>query len=207
MNTFKIYKKTKTTSYFTTNSFFVVLSTLITLALILISGRVLINQQHIILKLSLIMSIFTLILYVVLIFVSMFQYEPLNGKLDGSITFENDCIIVGERRYELWEIQKFDIYCGDYYRKRIKGATSDCNPKLSNGVGNYIKLNLDDDIIRRIYFQIYIDGDFLNCREQLINYHLKGKIHFLRLLELLNISEYDEIQQFKEDLKQYSVTP
>ena len=70
---------------------------------------------------------------------------------------------------------------------------------MSNGVDNTIKIYLTDKSKIEHNFQQKAENEIRNERSLLINYCKKGKLHYLSLLEILGITEYEEIQRFKKE--------
>ena len=74
------------------------------------------------------------------------------------------------------------------------------NGKIANGINNYITYCLKDNKKEIIHFQLQGEYAIRSISEQLIKYHLAGKLHFLNLIDLLGISDYDQIQIFKQNI-------
>ena len=51
-------------------------------------------------------------------------------------------------------------------------------------------------------FQQDFEHDILNVKDTLIEYSKQGKLHFLNLIDILNITDYNEIQEFKKNFIQ-----
>ncbi len=141
-----------------------------------------------------------IMLFVSVIFgiISFFQHRPLRGMLDGEIIFESERIIINGKEFDIASLTKISFVILDYKGMFI-GGRGDLNGRKSNGVGNRIAL-YKNGTPQVYYFQLEYKGQLKNIKEQLIQYHLAGKLHFLQLIDILGISKYDEIQEFKKEI-------
>jgi hypothetical protein len=139
------------------------------------------------------------------LFIKLFlqtKYEKLKGFIEGTIEFHNDKIKVKETEYEIENIKKIEIYSGDYRGKWKSTNKSEYNNALSNGVNNALRIIMDntkENVV--IYFEQTQKSEIKIAEKQLINYYKARKIHWLHLLEILEINDYDEIQQFKSTIR------
>lgn len=200
MNNFKIY--TPVNKFYFTNNAIV----LFTMALCLLpTGFEIILLQHENHEISTFSKIIFLgvpiamLAGVILIPISYKKYAPLKGIIKDDIIFENDKIIINDRVIKIEELNKLDFFIGDYRGKRNIGD-KDFNGKIANGVNNYISYYLKDNKKEIVYFQLQDEYAIRNISEQLVQYHLAGKLHFLNLIDILGISDYDDIQLFKKDI-------
>ena len=135
-------------------------------------------------------------------FYSLSEKEKLNGHFIGHIEFGKDKIIAGNQEFNLDNISKIEIFSGDYNGK--KNATRfSVLPKVSNGVGNSLRLKTMDSSEFGFDFQLKHENEFqIKMRDILIDYHLKDKISFLALIDHIGISNsYELIQEFKRELE------
>jgi hypothetical protein len=146
------------------------------------------------------------ILGLILKFSRLTKPDPLRGKLEGFITFGMNEIIADQEIIKLDEIQKLIISNNDYYGK-YTGSSRTFNSNLSNGVDNYIEITLNAGGKKTFYFELYNSNGLQKTREELINYNLKGKLHFLNLIEVLGIEKYEEIQDFKKEIQNLALPP
>lgn len=109
-----------------------------------------------------------------------------------------DKIIVNQAEVFIKDIDKISFSIRDYkgMKTSLKGELDGCK---SNGVGNSVIL-YDKTGNRQIYFQLLSEYALRDIKEQLIHYHVKGKLHFLQLIDILGISRYEDIQEFKKEI-------
>jgi hypothetical protein len=120
------------------------------------------------------------------IFVSFFIHKPLNGKLEGEIIFENDSIIINDKKYMLRTINDLDFLFADYYGKMSSNGR-DLNPKLYQGVGNYITFSDNMNVTQTLYFQM-LNKDSHLALSPFINEAIRAKkMSFNRGIELVGI--------------------
>ena len=135
-------------------------------------------------------------------FYGQFNYEKLKGKIEGFIELHDDKIIVNEKVYEIEKIKKIEIYNGDYKGKWKSKIRSNYSNALSNGVDNVIRIIMENEKESiGIYFLQNEKYELKKAEKQLIKYYQSGKIHLLKLLDILNITDYDEIQKFKNTIR------
>ncbi len=126
------------------------------------------------------------------------RVKPLDGTLEKRLTFNLESILIAGEKYFISSIKKVDFSIQDYYDKW--DYTRDFNPARSNGVDNKLILTLKNGEIIETKFQLMYQGEMKKLEEQLIEYHRSGILHFLKLIDLLGINDYDEIQEFKKRL-------
>ena len=124
------------------------------------------------------------------------KYRTLKGDLISDLEFQKHKVIVGDKEYLLDEIQKIEINAFDF-KGAIKTYKGNFDGNLSNGVDNLLKLYLTNQNKIELNFQQIIKNEIRNEKEILINYCNLNKLHYLNLLEILDINDYDEIQRFK----------
>ncbi|MCW4468424.1 hypothetical protein OGH69_05565 [Flavobacterium sp. MFBS3-15] len=127
-----------------------------------------------------------------------FRYQTLPGDLNGKVTFNIDDITVNDKLFELDKISKITFSLVDYKGLYI-GRRGGLDGRKSQGIENTFSLYINDNEIT-YQFQLLYKGQIKEIREQLIQYHLAGKLHFLHLTDLLEITKYEEIQEFKQQL-------
>jgi len=139
--------------------------------------------------------------YIYLLFYSMNEKEKLDGSFVGYIFFAPDTITAGEKVFHIETIVKIEIQSDDYDGRKWTNHRS-IEPKVSNGVGNLVRLKMKDGGVYQFNFQLNYENEFKKkMREILISYHLKDKISFLALIQYIDISDsYERIQEFKMEL-------
>jgi hypothetical protein len=130
---------------------------------------------------------------------NFFRTEHINGVLDGILELKMDSINIKENNYLLEEINKIEIKYNDTLGDYISYQIS-FNPLFSNGTDNYIKLTLKTGDKITCYFQQTKNEKINFNKNQLINYYKKNKISWLALLDVLEITDYNKIQEFKNTL-------
>ncbi len=131
-------------------------------------------------------------------FTSMWTYRELNGEFVGEIEFSDTSIIVNGIELPLQTLKQIDLSLGDYSGKFVGSTHNDFNPKLSTGVDNYVILTESDGSKTQIYFKLSHQNQTQELEPFIIKAMQLGHISFLRGINLLNINDYDEIQEFKK---------
>lgn len=134
-------------------------------------------------------------------FYSLSEKEKLDGDFTGYIEFEKDKIIAEDQEFYLDNISKIEIYDQDYNGKKDTVKYS-VMPKVSNGVGNSLRLKTKNSMEFIFNFQLNFENEFeRKMKDLLIHYHLQEKISFLALIQYIGISDdYERIQVFKKEL-------
>ena len=130
---------------------------------------------------------------------SFFGKKP-QRTITGEIVFEKDKITVNDIEYLLDDISKIIFTdCGNHLRRGdgYFDKNSDVEP---NSKDNAIALELNNRETLRTYFQLNNRYHIRNIQEELIHYHNEGKLHFLNLIDVLGIEDYNAIQHFKQQL-------
>jgi hypothetical protein len=140
--------------------------------------------------------------YFFLIFFSVNEKEKLYGNYVGYLIFEPDRILASDHEYRIENLKKIEFSTSDYEGKKYTNYKS-IDPKISHGVQNWVRLKTIDDSVFELNFQLRYEDEFeKKLRDILINYHLKGKISFLALIQYIGISDsYEDIQEFKKELE------
>lgn len=149
------------------------------------------------------LGVFALSLYWLV--VRLWTYEPLNGKLDGDIQFRRTSFIINNQVVQLENLVKLDIHGMDYYGRRKHLSGIDFEANLSQGVGNLIEFTGIDNISTRVYFKQSVECQFRELRPFIVSAIKLGKLSFLRGIELLGITDYEEIQELKKAILQTSL--
>ena len=126
--------------------------------------------------------------------------DPLRGSLNGFIIFEKEKIVFNQQTFHLEELKKIEITKNDYYGRIKSNSKGNFNSIRSNGVDNKINITFFNGEKKEFYFELYNSNDLQKVKDELINYYLNGKLHFLNLIDVLDITEYEEIQVFKKEI-------
>lgn len=108
--------------------------------------------------------------------------------------------LLTEKFYEVTNIKNIEIINEDYKGKLILKSRLDFDNSLSNGVDNLLRFYTNRVENIEVSFQQNEKSELKQALVPLIKYHQLGKISFLKLLDSLNISDYDEIQTFKASI-------
>lgn len=133
--------------------------------------------------------------------VKMEMTKTLDGELIGEIEFHEDQIVINERPYFIEDIRKIEIITIDYIGKPITISiyTTNFDSNRSNGTDNDLKMTLNTGENIEIKFQQEFKNQILNEKNTLIKYCNLGKLNYLNLLSILNITEHKKIQEFKRN--------
>ena len=136
-----------------------------------------------------------LILYVCIISVvaiyfllaSLARYKRLNGTLTGKITFNGDGIYIDNELFKLEGIENLDFRFYDYYGYRSSSSVRSLNPKMSQGINNYVYFTDENGDDQLFYFQLQKIEDYKKL-VPFINIAIRGKkLSFKRGVELVGI--------------------
>jgi len=129
------------------------------------------------------------------------RYEPLKGKIENTIDFEEDRIVIANKPFLLNNIKKIEILCYDVKDQwNIIVSRGNFNGQISNGVGNSLKLLLIDGTSQEIYFQQDNSTQIINIENLLISYYKKDKLEFRNLTKILGYEDSDAIESFRKTI-------
>ncbi len=121
------------------------------------------------------------------------------SHLNGEITFLDNRVIVNDKIFSIDAINTINFPCYDDYVGKVNAT----NNKTSNGVNNKVELHCKDGKIHTYYFQLDHRYQIRDIKEQLIQYHLAGKLDFVHLTAILGLEDYNAIENFKKTLVSY----
>jgi len=128
------------------------------------------------------------------------KQKTLRGILEGDLVFNNGSITINDDEYLLDDIKKIGFtHFNDYLGKK-QSDKSYYNDGVSNGVENTVILTLKKGKNIECHFQQQYRYQLREIRQQLVKYHNEGKLHFLNLIDILGIEDYNAIQIFKKSL-------
>ena len=144
--------------------------------------------------------IFGIIYIIGLMISTFFRYEREIGEYSGKLTFWEDKIQIGDKAYNLEQIKKIEFINAFDIKGMFVNSMLEFSPHLSNGIDNEFSLILKNgESIKCNFLQTENEKiEFFN--EIFIHYHKKGIISWLQLLEILNIQDYNKIQEFKKEI-------
>lgn len=130
---------------------------------------------------------------------SFFGKKP-QRTIIGEIVFEKEKIKVNGIEYLLDGLSKITFTdCGNHLRQG-DGYFDKNNAIEPNAKDNAIALQLNNGETIAAYLQLNNRYHIRDIQEQLIHYHNEGKLHFLNLIDVLGIEDYNAIQYFKQQL-------
>ena len=145
----------------------------------------------------LVLWLFSFIVYMISRF---FLYEIEKGEYKGKLILKDESILINSTEYQLNEIVSIQIHSSDKKGEFINHIY-EFSRHLSNGLNNEIILKLKNKEIVKTHFLQTENERIKFSKNSLINYHLKRKFSWLHLLDILEMTNYDEIQRFKKELK------
>jgi hypothetical protein len=150
------------------------------------------------------MSIIWVIYGVCLMISTFFRYESEYGEYIGKLTFWSDRIQIDKESYNLSEIKKLDFIRVSDIRGKFVNSMLEFTPHLSNGLDNVLVIKLKNGQDLKWNFQQTENNRLKHFKKMLVHYHKKGILGWLQLLDLLEITEYDKIQEFKKETNNYA---
>lgn len=146
-------------------------------------------------------SLFILFIAFIFIIIEAYNFEPLNGEFKGFLESHETNLVINNQKYQMEQIKKIVFHNHDYKGKKIILYDRFFNGGYSQGVNNTILLELRNQ--NNVFKVHFLQSEFYLlqlAKKYLIQYHLIGKLHFLNLIDSLNITDYDEIQNFKKEI-------
>lgn len=140
--------------------------------MIIISSQILIyNQQHsnneIFENIFKTIPIISCFIYIYSSIIRFWEFERINGKLEGEISFEEKGIEINETLYLFSEIKNLDISYVNKYWDLINN--SKIGPRYSQGLDNHISFYHDSKFFKT-YFQLYSTSQYDAIQKDLFFY-------------------------------------
>jgi hypothetical protein len=170
-------------------------------ALMLVKQKILNIEENLIDKLFGWFAVCGFIFALILKLYNLNKIEPLRGKLEGFISFEKESITVGKEIYQIETIRNIKISNDDYIGKLVNFTKGNLGPALSNGINNSIIFFLESNQSRKYHFELIHSDDFQKVRNELINYHIYGKIEFDELANVLGEKSRSETAELKLEIE------
>jgi hypothetical protein len=145
--------------------------------------------------------IFSTIFIIIIGVASYFITERPKGELNGLLELNKNSIKIENNEIFIDEIISIDFRLSDYLGKTVYWERG-LQPKRKFGINNFCDIKIKDGELITLQFQQLSKDDLINNREYLIHYYRKGKITFMKLVHILNIGSYENIQKLKEELSQ-----
>jgi hypothetical protein len=126
------------------------------------------------------------IVFLYFLIISFFKHEPLNGTLNKKISFRMEGILVDDRLFKLEDLTDVDFRFYDYYGDRSHSTGRSLNPKMSQGVSNYVAFT-NNGVDQKIFFQLKEKDDY-KLLVPFINEAIKArKMEFKQGIDLVGI--------------------
>lgn len=107
--------------------------------------------------------IIIMILGLIYMITNFTRIRPLNGKLEGLLTFNEDNLQVNNNTYSIEDISKIFIRINDFEGRRI-GDRLSIYPNLSNGTNNVLHLELKNGEKINVFFKSELKYDYEKLR-------------------------------------------
>lgn len=137
-----------------------------------------------------------IIAFVFSIVYRFWEYEKINGRLEGEISFQENGIKIFEKLYLFSEIKNLHISYGNKYGDNT--GNNRYGPTYSQGLNNYISFS-HNDFFYKVYFQLYSTAQCDAIKEDLYYY----VIHEVFPFEAKNLSFIDEKYHHYTDYKSF----
>ena len=135
--------------------------------------------------------------FIIFTFYRWFKVEPYTGKFTGILTFTEDGIHFHEQYFSYEDIKAIDFIMGDYFKKKEVFLL---DYGLSNGTKNFVIIKFLDYSLK-LNFQLQYKSQNKRLEPLLIHLHKLNKISTLKVLSILDITNYKEIQNFRKKLE------
>lgn len=136
----------------------------------------------------------------ILNFIGMTKIKPLRGNLEGYLSFEKDFIKVKDEIYLLEKIRSIQI-SNDDYNGKFTGSRGNFGPSLSNGTNNFLIIFPETGKTKKYQFEMINSDDFQKIRPILIEYHIKKKIDFWELANILGEKSTEDVTELTNEIK------
>jgi hypothetical protein len=129
------------------------------------------------------------------------EFERINGKLEGEISFGENGVKIDEKLYLFSEIKDFHISYGNVYNQPT--GNKRIGPYLSQGLDNHISFYHNSKFIK-IYFQLYATSQYDAIQKDLFYYVINEVFPFEKKnLEFIDgqFYHYTLYKEFIEKMK------
>ncbi|WP_091312502.1 hypothetical protein [Flavobacterium terrigena] len=130
------------------------------------------------------------------------EFERINGKIEGEISFEEKGIKINENLYLFSEIKKLDIKYGNKYKDYTGNRR--LGPYYSQGLNNHISFYHNSKFIKT-HFQLYSTSQYDAIQVDLFHYIIKEVFPFQKKnLDFIDkqFYNYTLYKEFIEKMKQ-----
>lgn len=129
------------------------------------------------------------------------EFERINGKLEGEISFKENGIKINETLYLFSEIKNLDISYGNKYKEYT--GNRKFGPYLSQGLDNHISFYYNSKFIKT-YFQLYSTSQYDAIQKDLFYYVINEVFSFeMKNLDFIDkqFHHYTLYKEFIEKMK------
>ncbi|MGL2964893.1 hypothetical protein ACSVH2_13805 [Flavobacterium sp. RSB2_4_14] len=124
----------------------------------------------------------SMLVYVIYYLTECFRYQFLNGKFTGNLVFNENEILINERKIEIAEIKKIFLRVNDFVGRK-RGLTTTTIP-MSNGTNNLLDLELKNGEKIKLFFKIEYENQVEELKPLILN---------LIKIEILTLNEGEKI--------------
>jgi len=133
--------------------------------------------------------------------ISPFEYENLYGKFSGTISIDEDEIIIDNKHFILTDTTAIELKLDSYYGKQTNNRR--IGPRYYQGVNNEISILINKEIVRT-FFLISSEDHLEKVEKIIFNIIVKEKIKFkYRYLDYISndLKDTSTYKQFIQKLK------
>ncbi|EDM43493.1 hypothetical protein SCB49_00550 [unidentified eubacterium SCB49] len=146
-------------------------------------------------------SAFLLVAYTTIInFFNLFSTEKPRGTYNRDLVLSQNHITIHKSTFKISEINKIEFSLYDDRKGKFKHHNTYFEPSISHGLNNRLILHLKKGKKVTTSFLQEKNRSLKQHPEVLIHYHKMGILHWLQLIDILEITDYDKIQKFKKQI-------
>jgi hypothetical protein len=138
------------------------------------------------------------IVYFIYLYTECTRIQYLKGKFTGTLIFNENNLVIKERKLIISEIQQIHLRADDYEGRERSGKPSLFIPK-SNGTNNLLHLTLKSGEIIKVFFKMEF-MDYEDLKPFVISLLQYEIITIDKALEILKIDDNYFIDKFKLEL-------
>ena len=124
-----------------------------------------------------------------------------NQILKGQLIFTGNGLSIKGEKIKLSQIHKIEFRLQSYLSEMKVSASSNFGPNRENGVENWLIISFNDGTSLKLQFQRMYEHQLQTIKPFLINMYKNNKINLIHTTELLGIIKYEDIQEFKKEIK------
>ena len=124
-----------------------------------------------------------------------------NKILKGELIFTENCLSIKGKKIELSQIQKIEFRLQSYLGEMKISASGNFGHNRENGIENWLIISFKEGTSIKLQFQRLYEDQLQIIKPFLINMYKNNKISLIHITELLGIDKYEDIQEFKKEIK------